>query len=305
MAGQQIRWKLLCSLAALISSVTTQPSTPSFVDQPISETLEEGDTLILRCSFGNFTSDFNAQWVRDDVVFSKDFEVYREQRLVNFFGVTEPSRYSVIGNASLGEFYLQIRHTTVSDAGEYACRLSDTIGQLSDSDTAVIQINSLPETSYPRCFPTDLDSFYTEGETLRVECVYRGATEPLPSLTWVRRNQPLNGERLYDSLSDVAYNWTFVSDDHGRSILCVYNYGEVETQRCEIGPVTVYYKSTIQMDPFIYVTVGQSVQITAEVDSYPAPYSYIWEINNLNVENEQRIFVNGNILTILDAYETD
>ncbi|XP_070567942.1 cell adhesion molecule 3-like [Ptychodera flava] len=289
-------------LATLIASAVAT-TTPAFVREPNDTVVMEGDTAVLMCSVADLREGYEVRWESDgEGTFTANTTVYGE-----FLGDrVEPSRYSVVGDSTVGEFNLQIKGADLTDADQYMCtifasgRFSRTV---SSTSKVKLTVDSTPIGYYPKCRPSTLKNYYLEGDTLEAKCIFRNTDQTL-ELQWYKSGMLLSGNRPYSSLADVTYQWRLSAADNGAKITCVAN----ETSTCDVGPVEIYFKPRPAMvSAVVEVIVGEPAVFEVNGDWNPIPSQYSWSVNNVEVGNslQPRFSNNGSILTILETQLQD
>ncbi|XP_070569316.1 cell adhesion molecule 2-like [Ptychodera flava] len=219
----------------------------------------------------------------------------------------EPSRYSIVGNSTVGEFNFQIEGADVTDDDRYMCAIFETSGlldrTLSSTPKVQLTVDSSPTGYYPKCRPSTLRSYYLEGDTLEAKCIFRNSQQ-MPDLQWYQSGMLLSGNRSYSSLADVTYQWSLSAADNGATLTCVAN----ETSTCDVGPVGIYFKPRPAMvSAIVEVIVGEPAVFEVIGDWNPIRSQYSWSVNDVEVGNslQPRFSNSGSILTILETQLQD
>ncbi|XP_070567149.1 cell adhesion molecule 3-like [Ptychodera flava] len=282
------------------SLVTT---TPAFVKEPNDTVVMEGDTAVLMCSVANLRAGFEVQWESD-----RNFTLSTNRTVLgkHLKDRVEPSRYSIVGDSTVGEFNLQIEGVDVTDDDQYMCAIFDTIlgHPVSTTSKAQLKVDSPPTGYYPKCRPSTLKNYYLEGDTLKAKCIFRKTNKTL-DLQWYKSGILLSGNRAYSYLADVTYQWPLTAADNGAKITCVAN----ETLTCDVGPVEIYFKPRPAMvSAIVEVIVGEPAVFKVKGDWNPSPSLYSWSVNNMEVANNSlplRFSNDGSTLTIFDTQPQD
>ncbi|XP_077976935.1 kin of IRRE-like protein 1 [Glandiceps talaboti] len=271
---------VLLGVAVFLGLLVALSKQTAFISKPTDTQVVEGRTATLNCVISYVDGQRYGQWTKGGKAISNNYTIH-SSRLSEEFGVDEPSRYKIVGNHSRGEYNLQISNTIrAEDEDVYKCLVMTTEGIVGISENAQLSVASPSVEQYPMCLPTSLKPRYLEGDILSTTCIFRHA-EPVPVLHWRYDGAIFNGDRQYTTLPDITRDWFLTHEDDGAVFTCEALSPSIdEPQKCEIGPVKVFYKPRVSVVPAIAnVKAGSTVTFTCSATSNPPPSAYVWEIN--------------------------
>ncbi|XP_077866871.1 cell adhesion molecule 2-like [Saccoglossus kowalevskii] len=305
-------WALSCDvLVVLAVCCLVNAGDPFFSRPPEDLSVSEGNTVELQCEVSDLQSGHFVQWIKSGIAISFPNRTCNTGRLRDIFVIGEPSRYTMNGDFTRGEFNLRIANTIRSeDQGEYRCIVNDDFGPVSLSPVVRLTVNLVSVAEYPNCLPVTTRKAYMEGDILNTECTFRNS-QPLPVLAWARNNVYVStGDRVYQTLPDTRREWALTAEDNGAVFTCVATGAALPvSQTCTIGPIEVYYKPETTVIPQIAdVTAGESITFTCSVSANPEPPTYLWDIDGvpLNLDSGRyHLSTDRTVLTILRTVDSD
>lgn len=261
----------------------------SFQEEPEDTNAIVGMSVTLRCIVTNWGS-MNILWYDhgNHRYISRDRLIYRHS--------DESERFSIIGDALLGEYFLHIRNITSEDAGLYSCLLfQDRSFRLSSRD-ALLQVFPEPSKGFPVCSMTpDVVSGGTgPGDWIMLSCVAEGGS-PFSRLDWVRSMEILPASFLDENEPRSVYEFRVTEYHNGAVFSCVESNPVLEhTRSCSVMP---FYKPTnvsLSSRPRL-PTIGDDVTVTCGVQAVPDHgMNYTWFLNGAEMSiftgNEQFSF---------------
>ena len=172
-----MKWLMLVLSLASVRSRNLQQT---FVAQPESLTVREGETVILRCGVSH--KEGVLQWTKDD------FGLGTSRSLPGY------SRMSMVGGDN-STWDLRIENITLEEDGRYQCQVgaTATMGPIR-SEYAVVTVVSPPPP--PELSVTQQIWSVEEGGVAKVECI-SGGGHPAAMLRW-----RLNGELVTSGISE-------------------------------------------------------------------------------------------------------
>ncbi|XP_035687378.1 kin of IRRE-like protein 1 [Branchiostoma floridae] len=292
-----------CCLFAFVKfAIISQAVGQLIISGPPSAVLQ-GETVIFRCSYpGRDLSPEGA--VRWEVT-SPNGEINN----VTLGQTVDPNypeaRYKLFGNASGGEYNLQIVNVTREDAGRYRCAIKG-INLIVYTEFSVVV--PVPD---PPTLTTIPDTPLQVGQELVLRCSYSGGY-PEPQLSWHNGTGPIfsdqyreeielntgpNGERTVESTIYFRNNVT--KYDNGVNVSCRVSQSEDPFTFVKESwkVLTVHYPPTVVVPrEQVRVFKGESASLTCQVDSNPAA-TITW--TKLNSTLLQGNLANGNQTLII------
>ncbi|XP_035686776.1 hemicentin-2-like [Branchiostoma floridae] len=169
---------------ALFGVIVSRTNAAVYTAVPQSNAVLKGTTVIIPCSFSGLSSSDVVVWEGPP-----NFRITATGRTV----FKSFSRHRIIGDASRGEFNLEIRRVSLEDGGGYRC----TASSADDAGDALLTVID------PMPGPPELTGGeypVTAGSDLMLRCRSRGG-HPVPTLSWY------NGTRLQGGVRNIRVNY--------------------------------------------------------------------------------------------------
>eukprot|EP00058_Branchiostoma_floridae_P026683 XP_002612174.1 hypothetical protein BRAFLDRAFT_88916 [Branchiostoma floridae] len=223
---------------ALFGVIVSRTNAAVYTAVPQSNAVLKGTTVIIPCSFSGLSSSDVVVWEGPP-----NFRITATGRTV----FKSFSRHRIIGDASRGEFNLEIRRVSLEDGGGYRC----TASSADDAGDALLTVID------PMPGPPELTGGeypVTAGSDLMLRCRSRGG-HPVPTLSWY------NGTRLQKSTNVKL-------DVDGGQVSANLAISRVE--KWDNGVNMTYPPSVLVPEPSVHVIEGASANLTCAVDSNPS-----------------------------------
>ncbi|XP_070567208.1 roundabout homolog 2-like [Ptychodera flava] len=216
---------------------------PSFLQEPESTLVAEGETGTLGCHIGNFTEEhLYVAWFKDH---------YEVLSMIGFKNVAlslnmNSSRYSILKKGN-GEFTLKITNVSRSDAGNYSCLVFVKNGdRILESRQAILSV------TYHECYIGGVQretEVYQEGDNITTVCIaglsgYKTARNDLIYVAWVRDGDEFPGSREFRQNSEIksTMSWSLTAADDKNPFVCQIKYSNQLNQViCRIDPINVHF----------------------------------------------------------------
>ncbi|XP_003727742.2 uncharacterized protein LOC100891983 [Strongylocentrotus purpuratus] len=260
----------------------------NIVERPRDLTVREGRNVLFRCIIRNLQSNQNVYWFR---LSTRRFITVN--RMVNS-NVPQGNRLSILGNANLGEYFLQIRNVELADAGTYRCGYA--VPNLSFTFAgAVLEVQRPPNEGSPMCSvsPNGLNV----GDVATITCRSEGG-QPPASLAWRLEETVLTELKESRNVLSVV-----VSAEHnGQEFICDAESPAIDEPRfCSVTLLSI--RPDVRVEPPLGIAeVGGRIVFTCIAFGLPEIVRYEWLFNNKPVDDIQRLEVSldGRTLIIND-----
>nr|XP_054756593.1 uncharacterized protein LOC129262495 [Lytechinus pictus] len=257
----------------------------NFVESPQDQTIREGQTVLFRCIIRNLQSNQNVYWFR---LSTRRFLTVN--RMVHSH-VPQHQRLSILGNANLGEYHLQIRDVELEDAGTYRCGFAIPNMQFTFRSVVLVVLRP-PNQGSPMCeFSPDRPDV---DDVAMLTCRSEGGRPPA-RLTWRLGERNLTEPKESPNILSVV-----VSGEHnGREFICDSESPAVDEPRfCSVTLLSI--RPDVRVEPPLGIAeVGGSIVFTCVAFGLPEIVRYEWLFDNNPVDDIQRIEVSRDGRTLI------
>ncbi|XP_022089931.1 cell adhesion molecule 2-like [Acanthaster planci] len=271
----------LC-VAILIGSGNVYATGP-LRENPADAFTTPGSTVVLRCAINNRPgqSPYIVYWYRHSpnaAYLTKGTRVFRQS-------TTDDSwrRLSVIGDTPAGEYFLQIRDVSMSDAGDYGCVYFEGGKYLGESRIVTITVYEPPHEGYPQCSMEPAGVYLEPGQKVVLTCISSGGN-PKPRLDWMSWHEILPGRVEEDPYPKATYELQLMETDNGAVFTCVENTPALPrlARTCSLKP---FHRPTNVSIVTSSVNVGEDAVFTCSAVGIPSVTNYTWIIAGKTPEN--------------------
>lgn len=275
----------------------------SFTVEPTDVTVIQGDTAILKCTVVNPENSVLSwlYWSKGNQHLS-----INETILPNM-GADVIARYSISGNRSVGDYYLQISEAKTIDQGQYHCSYISSIGG-ETSVSATLTVLVPPDLGFPKCSMhasseggSDISTIWP-GQGVVFSCISRGG-DPPAQLTWHRGNR--NHSIMDPRPSRATYERIMKREDNGITFTCMASSPALLTPRvCSLMPMKI--PPVVQVRSMTgQIKIGGNGTYHCEGSAIPRVHSYTWYgfANDKPIEDNGRFTLTNHnqVLTIHDV----
>ncbi|XP_063959314.1 kin of IRRE-like protein 3 [Lytechinus pictus] len=271
-------------------------ATQSLTQQPAETAVNSGvGSVTLHCTVASKTGQLF--WIKDGEHIGSDQDV----------NIPGRSRYSIVGDASAGEYNLKIVDVTLADDGLYQCQVTPSATDEGlKSNTAKLTVQRPPGSVSLDGSPT-MSVEVTEQVNLTCNA---NAANPAATIEWFRDNEPLEGAvyssgraandvsgKLWDAVSELTVTPGLI--DHGPLYECRASNAALTE------PMTSSLTFDVQHAPVVAVET-EPANVREEttticrcvVNANPRSVSYVWTKNG-----ETMTGVDGNQMELLVTKE--
>ncbi|XP_071955481.1 uncharacterized protein [Antedon mediterranea] len=286
--------------------VLTWSSNAYILENPQSTTRLQGEPVVLKCRVNN-TANCNIYWYRVD----KHEYVSEGINIFTDLG-KDAERYSVTGNASQGEYNLNIQKLRVDDDGQYNCVCYSLVTlETIYSDIAQLTILSPPDANQPTCLTRPPETEIIIGHNVTFICESFGGKPPA-KLEWNLGNVTLPGSYEVGFFPRNTYTRKITADDKGAVFICNATSRAIrKITACKIGPIRIQQHAQIRITPSVaYTLEGKSISFTCSHQTEnPSVYKsdFFWSINGkkiLHDSKEIKFSIDHKTMHIVSAKKT-
>ncbi|XP_006821761.1 obscurin-like protein 1 [Saccoglossus kowalevskii] len=184
------------------------------------KTTKEGANMVMECTALNKAGTLH--WIKDGQMISSD--------TVMETGQYDANRYSIRGDQSVGEYFLNIDDVRNSDAGTYYCLLSSNEDGMPMMSSKAINFHIddaiPPNINFPQC--TISSDYVIDGDTVLLTCITKGG-DPPATLQWDQDGQ--NREGIYIDESIVGLQINASAEVNGNTFTCTSSHSTFENPR--------------------------------------------------------------------------
>ena len=264
----------------------------SFVEAPRDVTVREGETAQFRCIIRNLSPQQNVYWFR---LSTRKFLTTN----ITLQNTEQRNRISLRGNTNLGEFFLRIRDTVLSDAGSYRCGYAIPNMPFTFRSADLIVLRP-PNQGFPRCEVSPQNPEI--GDIAALTCRSEGGHPPA-LLAW-----STGLERLTDMKETMNTLAVVISEEHnGKEFLCTATSTALNNPRtCSVILLNIPPEVRVE-PPQNIAEVGRRAVFTCVAFGLPAITRYEWRFMNAPVDVIPRIEISadGRTLMINDVRQED
>ncbi|XP_033121841.1 uncharacterized protein LOC117120858 [Anneissia japonica] len=291
-----LRFRIITSLSLLFLSKIVRSS---FLVEPKDKIVVRGETVVFKCAV---TTDVeNVYWYYS--FGTSDSWISVNRRIHNTVSSSKIMRYSIIGDASKNEYFLQIRNVSSLDIGDYKCFYYPDKPTLPNrSPEASLVLADPPKT--PLCAVRKADTAIPS-PIVTMRCTSTG--DPTPQVVWLRNGSPIEGNVPRASVNILI--WNITKADSGAVFSCIVDSPKMTSPpSCKLTPLKM--NPVVSVEPSVQtLALNHSGKFVCESTGIPKPLKYKWFINGevpsrLIEENvHYRIKHDGKTLKILWVVE--
>ncbi|XP_022081832.1 uncharacterized protein LOC110974474 [Acanthaster planci] len=241
-----------------------------FVNEPRNTYILPGESATLYCRVANKTGILF--WEKDSTILFKENGPEA--------GLSGPSTsWAVFGDASQGEYNLQLLGVSKSDQGSYVCMVTSSSGPKAanlTSSEALLTVLDLPTDGAPLCVLSIRDAL-TEDDVVDLTCAYHSNPSTETTLTWERLNTPADLSNSRQVLRDDGYlikrhTVTLSAQDDADSYQCIASSPGKESSSCTTGFLSIRHRPIITISPlFLPAKAGDDVRFTCSLTTANPP----------------------------------
>jgi len=278
-------------LTCHILQSNTEVIVQSFIQEPESVSLREGDNVTLACSVENKVGTL--QWTRDD------FGLGTDRQLSGY------DRYEMVG-AEGRTWNLRIENVTLEDDAKFQCQVGATehVGPIR-SKYAVVKVYASPQ---PPIITAGAALIVREKKTALVQCISKGG-RPASRIKWRR-----NGELITDGIEEKVENLDGTKRMITVSSLTFETFRNISGSvlECEASnesdeeSLFVNTKIEIEFEPEVRLKAdreilyeGDTVKLSCTAEAFPSLVEYQWNVGGREVREAR-----GAMELIIDADRT-
>ncbi|XP_071818418.1 uncharacterized protein [Apostichopus japonicus] len=221
-SSRGISWFLLCGLIQYVAAQV-------FRTVPSDRETKSGETITLECAVTS-EQTCNVLWYRPNI----QTYISDGTSILRWVRENQPNKFSVVGNATRGEYFLRISNVTVEDAGKYQCSCGSV------SKRMELKVVQPPLSGYPQCTIEGGMTTIFAGDLISLTCVSKGGMPPA-SLTWYH-NGVASDNMVHHGNNMVQVRYvTYAAPLHQNSLfVCTAESPALaERRNCTIGPLTI------------------------------------------------------------------
>ncbi|XP_072048718.1 roundabout homolog 2-like [Amphiura filiformis] len=206
-------------------------------------------------------------------------------------------RYSIVGNNTEGEFYLQISDLGEDDQGTYHCIVNaegnnDAIS--SSGANLIIRPAESPDAIYPQCFMTPSGDLQ-EGDNVTLSCLSRGGA-PQPELFWLKDGQDFTSNMVqFSSYTRNDVNIVLNNDLIGTVFECQATHPAYSsTKVCTLDPLIFELVPTINVEldtEILKILEKEAGSVICSATGDPTILGYAWYYNGVEIIDSDQRFV--------------
>ncbi|XP_022089895.1 uncharacterized protein LOC110978882 [Acanthaster planci] len=245
----------------------------AFREEPRDSAVQLGDTATLRCAVDNRKTAIVAWWSDGLGGF-----ISQNHQLKQFSTDTDKlERYSITGELALGEFNLQIRNFSSSDAGTYRCHIlasaeRETVVKYSRDATLRVAPYD------PRCYVESVSPVPMIGDKVALVCESRNF-DYSDDLTWMyAARRILKGNITRTPTVRNVVTHVLTEADYDARFMCF----EQQRRTCFLIPLRRYISVLVQT-AVAQPQLGDTLTYRCVADNDLTPLSYSWRINGVDV----------------------
>jgi len=263
----------------------------TFVKEPKSLSLREGDNVTLACSVDNKVGVL--QWTRDDFGLGTDREL------------SGYSRYKMVGEEGK-TWNLRIENVTLDDDAKFQCQVGATehVGPIR-SKYAIVKVFASPQ---PPIITAGPSLILREKKIALVQCISKGG-RPASVIKWRR-----NGKLISDGIEEKVENLDGTKRMITVSSLTFETYRNISGSVLECEAINesdeesrkVSTTVEIEFEPEVSLTAdretvyeGDTVKISCAAEAFPSLVEYQWNVGGEEVKEAR-----GAMELIIDADRT-
>ncbi|XP_071964694.1 uncharacterized protein [Antedon mediterranea] len=269
----------------------------SFILEPTDKSIVKGETVVLKCSVTNDVERVYWYYSLGRI----DGWISNNNVIQSSLPQSKRNRYSIIGDTTNKEYFLQIRNVSAEDAADYKCFFYPS-KPTGPNKTPVASLVVLDPPKTPLCtLVWQNTAIPNQAATMR--CTSTGT--PIPRIVWQKNGIPIEDNIPRSSLNNMA--WNITENERGSTFSCVVAYPKVrKPPSCSLTPVPI--KPKVSVDPGVQpMMLNKTGKFVCEGNDIDGPLKYKWWINGkvpsllLTEDVHFRIKHNGKTLKILWA----
>ncbi|XP_071964738.1 hemicentin-1-like [Antedon mediterranea] len=269
----------------------------SFILEPTDKSIVKGETVVLKCSVTNDVERVDWYYSLGRI----DGWISNNNVIQSSLPQSKRNRYSIIGDTTNKEYFLQIRNVSAEDAADYKCFFYPS-KPTGPNKTPVASLVVLDPPKTPLCtLVWQNTAIPNQAATMR--CTSTGT--PIPRIMWQKNGIPIEDNIPRSSLNNLA--WNITENERGSTFSCVVAYPKVsKPPSCSLTPVPI--KPKVSVDPGVQpMILNKTGKFVCEGNDIEGPLKYKWWINGkgpsllLTKDVHFQIKHNGKTLRILWA----
>ncbi|XP_038078083.1 uncharacterized protein LOC119745646 [Patiria miniata] len=274
MARDRSLREMFLMVGVLVLSVAGQEQ--RFTAQPRDTYVLPGESATLYCHVANKTGI--VFWEKDSTILFKE-----NGPGSGFSGPSTP--WAIFGDASQGEFNLQLIEVSMIDQGLYVCKVTSSSGPQAanlTSSAALLTVLDLPREEFPLCVMSIRDAL-TQDDVVELTCAYLNNSTTRTTLTWERLSTPAdlsNSQQISreDGYFIKRHTITLGVEDDASSYQCIASRLGRDPLSCTTGILNVRHRPVITVSPlFLPAKTGDDARFTCSLSSAnPPTVTYQW-----------------------------
>lgn len=274
------------SLSFLLAFLICQAaSLPSFIEEPASQVVTQGQTIFLACKVKDMTSNSVVQWMRNGFGLGK---AVHDKRSAAY------PRYMIVGQKSLDDYTLMISNVQLDDDAIFECQVgADDNSPGLRSAKAEITVQVSPDEPVVDGGPK---VEVIDGVPFDLTCHARGG-RPDPTITWRSEGVDLVDNVTYSVAAredgkrvDATSKLTIVArmSDQGKPFECYTQNSALSTSRWTRVYLEVNHPPivTMQVNPSRRLRELSTVTFTCEAVANPPAVTWKWYRDGVVVEGQ-------------------